>query len=225
MSKRIYIIIITLLLLAIVGGGYAIYQHQQNKYTNFKDPKLTNDELSQVDGKIKELESEIKNKQNSATNDDLFKLQFELATQYHLRGRLLDAYNELHEAAKTLPDNITPWRELVQVDIDRGDYSGADQDIQKAFSFSKSDNQLWLTYIALKRDHLNASEAEQRDLFKQALDNTNSNVNIVTAYAQFLEQHNDLPGAVQEWKIAEQLNPTGKAQYEAEIVRIQEKLK
>src|SRR4051812_20500780 len=124
--KRTYIIIaIIAALLLIVGGGYLIHQNQQKKYTNFKDPQLTSSEVSSIDGKIKDLENSIKEKQNSATKDDLFKLQMELASQYQLRGRLLDARNELKVAAKTLPDNISPWNELSIVETQRGDFNAA----------------------------------------------------------------------------------------------------
>ncbi len=224
--KKTYIIIAIIIgLLLIAGGGYYIHQQQEKKYTNTQDPKLTNDELSSIDGKIKELENSIESKKNSATKEDLFKLQMELATQYRLRGRLLDARNELREAMKTLPDNISPWTELYVVENERGDYAAAEEALKKSLEINAANAQAWRWYIELKRDKLNASEAELRDLFREALDKTSQHVDIITIYAQFLEQHNDLPGAVQQWKIAIQQNPAGKAIYEAEIARIQEKLR
>lgn len=225
MKKSYVIIVIIIGLVLVLGGGYYAYQQQQKKYTNEKDPKLNQSELSAIDGKIKELEDSIKSKKDSATKEDLFKLQMELAAQYRLRGRLLEARDVLKEAIKTLPDNISPWTDLYVVENERGDYAAAEEALKTLLDKNPANAQGWRWYIELKRDRLNASEAEQRDLYRQALDKTNQHVDIVTSYAQFLEQHNDLPGAVQQWKIAIQLNPSAKAQYEAEIARIQEKLR
>lgn len=232
MNKKHYIIIAAVIVLALVsGGGYLIWKSQQNKYLNFVDPKLTNDELTTINGKISDLETSVKTKEKSLVESnqdakaDLFKLEMELVSQYRLRGRLLDAKKMALKAHKLLPDNISPWSELVVIDIARLDYNAAEQDILTMVSINPANPQAWRWYFDLAADHLGYTPDQLKTLYKQALDKSSNNVDILALYAGYLEKTNDLLGAVNAWKQAIEKNPAGQAQYQAEITRIQDKLK
>ncbi len=232
MSKKIYIIIGAIALAGLIGGGvYLLIQNQQSKYINFKDPKFTNDELVTIEGKIKDLENAVKNKEESGDlenedkKSDLFKLKMELASFYRLRGRLLDAKKTIISASELKPDDMMVWTELFVVDQLREDYVSAENDLKKSIAVNPTNPQVWRWYFDLASGPLKYTQDQLRSLFKDALDKTNSHVDIITVYAGFLETSNDLAGAVAQWKLAIEKNPAGAAQYQAEIARIQNKLK
>lgn len=226
--KKITLIILAFLLVLISSvytTYYFINKHQIEKFTNFTDPKFTNEELSVINSKILELESLISSSNIENNKTDLYKLEMELSSQYKLRGRLLDSKNTLLQASKLLPENSTPWGELYNVENLRGDYDSASKSIQKAIELNPSNSQYWRWYIELKQGPLKTEESELLDIYSQAVDKTSGNIDIITIYASYLEKQNDLVGAVAQWKRAIEKNPAGATQYQAEIARIQNKLK
>jgi len=232
MSKKIYLIIGAIVLAGLIGGGvYLVVQNQQNQFVNFKDPKLTNDELVTIEGKIKDLENAVKNKEDSGDlenediKSDLFKLKMELASYYRLRGRLLDARKIVEEASKLKPDNISPYNELYVIDQLREDYVSAEQDLKKSIEINSNNPQAWRWYLELAGTNLEFSNDQLNALHKEAIDKTSGNPDILALYASYLEKQNDLAGAVAQWKLAIEKNPAGQAQYMAEITRIQNRLK
>lgn len=232
MSKKIYLIIGAIVLAGLIGGGiYLVVQNQQNQFVNFKDPKLTNDELVTIEGKIKDLENAVKNKEDSGDlenediKSDLFKLKMELASYYRLRGRLLDARKIVEEASKLKPDNISPYNELYVIDQLREDYVSAEQDLKKSIEINSNNPQAWRWYLELAGTNLEFSNDQLNALHKEAIDKTSGNPDLLALYASYLEKQNDLAGAVAQWKLAIEKNPAGQAQYMAEITRIQNRLK
>lgn len=232
MSKKIYIVIGAIVLAGLIGGGiYFAIQSQQNQFVNFKDPKLTNNELVTIEGKIKDLENAVKNQEasgdleNEDKKSDLFKLKMELSSYYRLRGRLLDARKAVEEASKLKPDNISPYNELYVIDQLREDYVSAEQDLKKSIAINSNNPQAWRWYFELAETKLEYSTEQLQGLYKDALSQTSENPDILGLYAGFLEKQNDLVGAVAQWKKAIEKNPAGQAQYQAEIERIQNKLK
>ncbi len=232
MNKKLYIIIAVVIALALVGGGgYLIYQSQQNQFLNFVDPKLTNDELAALDSKIIELENSMADqdktldKNNEDQKSDLFKIEMVLSANYRLRGRLLDARDITLKAQQLKPDNISTWNELFVIDVARQDYSSAEVDLTKMLEMDANSIQAWRWYFDLTANQLQWTQAQQDELYKKALEKTTENPDILALYAGYLEKKNDLAGAVAAWKKAIDKNPAGAAQYQAEITRIQNRLK
>lgn len=232
MSKKYYIIISIIILVALIGGGgYLIWKSQQNKYINFIDPKLTNNELAQVNGKIIDLESSVKAKEKSLDQNnkdqkaDLFKLEMALCAEYRLRGRLLDAKKMAEKAQKLLPDNTSPWNELYVIESARGDYNSAEQAILKIITANPANNQAWRWYFDLASGPLHYTPDKLSALYKEAVAKSNGSADTLALYANYLESTNDLAGAVAQWKLAIEKNPASQTLYQGEIQRIQNKLK
>jgi hypothetical protein len=232
MNKKLYIIIAIVVVLALVGGGaYLIIKSQQNQFVNFIDPKLTNQELADINGKIVDLEhsmaqrEESLDKSNEDQKSDLFKVEMVLSANYRLRGRLLDARKVALKAQQLKPENISTWNELFVIDTARHDYVSAEQDLKKMIEIDASSIQAWRWYFDLAANQLQWSQAQQDDLYKQALEKTSNNADILALYAGYLEKRNDLLGAVTQWKKAIEMNQANAAIYQAEITRIQDRLK
>lgn len=230
MSKKPSLIIGAIGLAIIVAAGLFFLQNQQNKFVNFKDPKLTNEELSRVEGKIRELEAAIESRKGDEKSEDqnkvndLFKYKMEVASYYRLRGRLLDAKQAVLEASRILPDNPSSYYELYVIERERGDFKSAKDALAKSLQINPSNVQAWRSYVELAEQNLGYTTEQLKSLYEEALSKAVQAADIHVLYALYLEKNNDLAGAVAQLKLAIQKNPGGKAQYEAEIQRIQSKL-
>lgn len=231
-KKNIIITIVIIVTLGVLsGGGYYFWKSQESKFLNFKDPKLTNQELADAESRIKDLEGKVATQEqfldpnNKDKKADLFKVEMSLAANYRLRGRLLDAKKMVEKASKLLPENISSYNELYVINFARTDYNSAEQNLKQALKINPANTQAWRWYFELAENNLSYSKPQLDDLYKQALEKSTQNVDIISLYAAYLEKNNDLVGAVNQWKKAIEINPAGNAIYQAEIKRIQDKLK
>lgn len=80
---------------------------------------------------------------------------------------------------------------------------------------------MWRAYIDLEQYQFHATGEQLDKLYKEALEKTNYDINIVTVYAKFLEeQKRDLQSALNHWKIASEQQPNNQA-FKDEIRRLE----
>ncbi len=225
MNKKYIFLISSLIIIALAGVGYKHYLDHAPKFLDYKDPGLTSEELSSIDNKIKDEEVQLSSAEKSGTNEDKFKIYMALSADYFLRGRYFDSKNMAEKATKALPDNPTGWGQLYSVQVARGDFKSAESAVRTAIQRNPANPQYWRGLVQISQDNLNKNQDDLEKIFKDALDQTNQNPDILVLYAKFQETKGDLQGAVDSLKKAIDKNTTNKAEYESEIVEIQNKLK
>ena len=111
--------------------------------------------------------------------------------------------------------DIAPYNELYVINFARTDYFSAEQNLKQATKINPANTQAWRWYFELAEGYLGYSKDQLNSLYKEALEKSSQNVDIITLYAVYLEKNNDLVGAVTQWKKAIEINPAGQVQYQA----------
>lgn len=223
-NRTKFILIILASLIIIVGIIYGVIlfnKHNDTKFINYRDPGFTAEEMRSLEDKIISLQQQIQQLPKNTSADVKYKLYFQIGLTHYSLGQYSQAKDSYTQATQILPNNSTAWSELYVVEVAMGDYSSAQHSIDKALDLNPSSPQLWRYKIDLEQKHLNASMADMDKLYKDALQKSNNAVDIITSYAQFLEQKGDITGALAQWKLALALNPTGANLYNPEIQRLQ----
>lgn len=225
MRRNFIIIGALVVIILLVGFGSVYYKHYKydKNLIHSKDTGLTNDEKQVFINHYNDDLNKLRDK--SISKDEQYRLYVDIGLQYYVLGDYDNARKYLLMAKPLFPDNIEAYNQLFSVDNAMHDYMAAQQDIDKALSISRTDAQLWRNKIDLEKQYFNPTQDQVKDLYNQALTATADNIDIITVYAQYLESINDLQGAVTEWKDAITKNPSSTALYQAEIDRIQAKLR
>lgn len=224
MNKKIITIIVACVIILGIGGlAYSLQDRLPSNAILDKDPQLTDQEKQVINDKI----SEYKNitSDTSKSKEDRYKAYVQTGLQYFILGKYVDARLQYIEATKLLPENSTAWAELYVVENAMQAYDLANKHIKKAITYNSANPQFWRWYLELAGP-LNVSTEKVDTTYQEALKQTESSADILALYAKFLEERkNDLAGAVTQLKLAIEKNPANQAQYQAEIERIQSKLK
>lgn len=223
MNKKILIIIGAILVALGVGGYlYSLRNDLPKEAILIKDPQLTDKEKQGFRDKIVELEKEVNDP--SKNDGERYKARVQIGLQYFILGEYKNARDQYLLATKMMPDIATAWGELYVVENSMLAYDQANEHIKKALTINSANPQYWRWYLELTGP-LKVSDDKIRQTYQEALKQTDNSTDILGLYAGFLEKQNDLVGAVAQWKRAIEKNPAGAAQYQAEIARIQNKLK
>ncbi len=217
-------------MLAVVGSIFLVRSRSQDSgiveqpknVILSRDLGLTDQEKQASNERISVLENKLK---AANKEEEKYTLELQLGFEYFAIGEYSKSRSHHLEASKIMPQNPTPYAELYVVESSMGDYENAKRHIQKAIELNPSNAQYWKWIITLRTDIFKDSPDEIKNYYIDALAKTNSHVDILTAYAQFLEKQGDVVSAVAQWKKAKEINPEQSTIYDTEITRIQNMLK
>lgn len=168
----------------------------------------------------KKLISEI-NDQTSV--DDKFNRYVALANAEFSLGNYAEAKKWFLVALDTDPNHDGIWQVYSTLLLAMQDQKASLRAIDKAISINSANSDYWRWKAEIIKKHY-YDQNRLDNLYIEALDKTKNSINIITAYAQFLEDIGNLQGARDYWQKAIDLYPTNRVGYEAEIRRIDQKL-
>lgn len=151
---------------------------------------------------------------------ELFRIYNEMAFDYHMLGDLASAKEFYLKAVKITRHDPAVWASLFSVYKDMYDYESARSAVRKSLDINPVDWNLWRGYIELEQFHFKADRDELDRLYREALQKTNNSINIITVYAKFLEEGEDVEGAIKFWKMAFEKMPDSEL-YKQEIRRLE----
>lgn len=222
MNKKILGLLLLILVITGVGLWYGLNKKENQIVTEVKRD-LTIEEQNTFENKLQKAETILKTtSEDSGSKLDRYNAYIESGMVLQGMGKLAKARDQFLAAAKLDPKNYTAQTSLFSVYSEMNDYSSSRQAIKEAVKLNSSSPDIWRNYISLEMGQFAASREEANSLFKEALQKTNNHVDIMTVYAQFLEQGGDKQGAIDYWKKAAQANPSGKALYDEEVKRLQQ---
>jgi tetratricopeptide (TPR) repeat protein len=224
MPKKVKYGIILCVLVVLGFGGYAAYKKGNEKESFVKE---VNRNLSAADRKtFEDRVADDKSKLASAqTDDDRFGWDMQLGYNLEALGSLSDAQIAFENAIKLKPDDFVGYTGLFQVQVDRADYQGALKSISTAIEKAPTNPDIWKRYALLEKEHLNASNDTISSLYSEAVVKTNSNIDIITTYADWLQDNGNLQASKEYWQKAIEINPKLKKIYQAQIDKIDKLLK
>lgn len=190
-----------------------------------KDPKLTAEERKIVEDRLADVQKKLAEMKDAADADiEKYSLTMQLGFQKNALGKLGEARDAFLAAAKLQPENYTAIAALFHIYLDMGDNDSALAGIKKAIELKPENAELWRQYIQIEKEKFSASDEKIEEIFSDAIKKTNSSVDIITVYAQFLESKGDLMGAIEQWKKAIAGFPANKDLYQEEINRMESKI-
>jgi tetratricopeptide (TPR) repeat protein len=212
-------------ILLVAGfAGFAAYK-KGNEHSSFV--KEINRNLSAADRKtFEDRVADDKAKLASAqTDEDRFGWDMQLGYNLEALGSLSDAQIAFENAIKLKPEDFVGYTGLFQVQVDRADYQGALKSISTAIEKAPTNAENWKKYALLEMEHLNASNDTISSLYSEAVVKTNSNIDIITTYADWLQDNGNLQASKEYWQKAIEINPKLKKTYQAQIDKINKLLK
>jgi cytochrome c-type biogenesis protein CcmH/NrfG len=219
MSKNAFKPIVVVVVLGVLG--FILLNFNKNDDNQQQADQTAPSGLSEREKK--ELEDEIVELQSKlATTDDLerkFDIYEDIAGLNEKLNRLDAAKSAYREAIKLRPDNAGIHTDLFDLLVKQGLYAEAEGEIQTAISLNGNSTR-WKKYIALYKDNLKSGNEKVDALYNEAMTKEPKDVEIVKAYARFLEEIGDNAKAVTMWQKASVLDPEQKADHDAEIQRI-----
>ena len=222
MKKRT-IIIISLIILMLAVGAVVVYQATRKKpqAPNFIMEKDWH--LSAGDQKIYEDRiTAIMLKLSTATEDAIkFDLYSQLGFAEYGLGNLEASKGYFEQAIRISSDQYGVHLGLFQTLVEMQDNQGAEDSIKQAISIKPQDPDFWRKYIQLEIDRFHAADDQINVLFEEALNKTQSHIDVVTFYATWLEKVGNLHRAKELWQAAIEINPDKKAIYQQEIKRLE----
>jgi Tfp pilus assembly protein PilF len=222
MNKKVIISIIIGVVIASTLGAYFVFSRPDKSILTYVDPHLTQQELDSAHKIIEDLQQKINAEQSDT---EKYKLLLALGAEQNRIGELVDAKESFFRASKILPENGVPVGLLFQVENSMHDFKSAKLTIEKATQLNPTSGLFWKWRVELMQSAFDASKDEADALYQEGLQKANNSIDLLASYAPFLEKNNDLAGAVAQWKKAIEVNPAATDLYQAEIKRIQDKLK
>lgn len=213
--------------IVLVIAGIMYYnriQNEKNLNSSFiteKDPNLTAEQRKIVEDRIAGLNEKIKNPPEGSTDAEKYNLYIQIGFQKLNLGKFSEARDSFIDASHLQPDNYAAYVALYQVYLSMTDYNSARESIKKAVSLSPGSPDVWRKYIPLEKEKFGATNEELEKLYSEALKSTGESIDILTVYAQFLEEKGDIKGAIEQWKKATVAYATNKDVYQGEIYRLE----
>lgn len=167
------------------------------------DVNLNSEQQKFLQERIEELELKLAATNTQSVPDQIvFGLYQELGFTNHLLGNLVEAKSVYQKASKILSKEPILWAALFSVYKDMYDYESALGAVKKSLELNPVDWNLWRGRIELERFQFHASRDDLDKLYKEALEKTENDINIITVYALFLEENGNIKEAFDYWNLA-----------------------
>lgn len=217
---RTSLIIGVIIILAVVG---AFVFWPRNYYIEHKDLNLSQEERTVYEVRLKQAQDVISKFSKTTSKEDKFTWYVALGMADMGLGDYKDSKAAFEKAFSNSPNDVILASTKIQYAnllIAMENFGGAKDAIWDAINLQPTNPDYWKAYIALESVHFNASDADIRNLYAQAIEKTNSDLYIMIAYAEYLEKTSDNQTALQAWKAVVAKYPTN-AQAKAAVTRLE----
>lgn len=224
--KKSLIITLCIILMLLIGGAFFWNQRQAKiVYQPYTGTDLTTEvKRTFTPAQIKEWENKIRTTQETiAKFDDKTTVEtrintlFLLYTQQDFLGHYGDAKKTIEQAlALEVSHNLLQVYASLLVKM--GNREAALPYIDIALRLMPLETNLWRTKIDIQRAIVGPAQlATIEDTYKNALQATKSDINMITLYAAYLAELGRHEEAITYWQIAQKTYPANFAVYQAEI--------
>ncbi len=181
---------------------------------------LTPEDKQDLEADLTRLEAEEKNLPQDP--EERYDFYLQLARVRYELGKNKDAIETLDKVVKEKGDYIRPgrmWFLYAKIYNESQYMDRAIESIKKAVEAEQDREDYWLTYIGFSGQ--NDPNLDLSNLYKEALDKTKNNPDILGAYARYLAFKGQKDQAIAQWQKAIEVDPANKPQYDAEIQKLQ----
>lgn len=190
-----------------------------NRLVMVKEVNLRPETVEFLNKRIADYQAKISAFNEKTTIIEKVNVYFALSVDYKTLGQYGKSKELLEQAMSIDPKNsnlIQTYSVLIAM---MGDKRAALQYINRAIDLYSAEQSYWMWKIDLEKD-LGLSASGIEATYKNALEKTSGDINIITSYAQFLESQNRKEDAIVQWQKAIEIYPQNKTIYQAEIDRL-----
>src|SRR3989344_4108988 len=207
-EKRNYIILIIVLIL-IIGGVY----YKKNRETTPPNLPLS----GEVNNVPPEEGLSASGGGNEGVQPKLTSDQYlQQGIEYEKKGELYKAIDSYKKASEVSPKEYVPYSNAGSAYYSMQKFAEAEDHFLKALELQPNNVSVYTKLYDLYYYGLNRNKEQMNAFFKDALENTNNDINIVKLYALYLEEINDPESALPIWQSLLKFEPDN-ASYKAKI--------
>jgi len=201
-------------IIAVVGGLWA---EQSWKYAHANptpvapdnlvlhvDRGLKPEDLATLQAKIEAQKADIA-ADTAAGKPDITKVLF-LGNLYYEVGDLENAALTYRSILKDHPKDTPSFENLAQVQIEEGDYAGAEQSLRAAVDISAYEP-TYLKLVDLIDEHFPARRQEIKGLLETAIGNLGQTPGLLARLAKWYADQGKIDEAISHYEVAHQLDP------------------
>ncbi|MEK7128025.1 MAG: tetratricopeptide repeat protein [Patescibacteria group bacterium] len=144
--------------------------------------------------------------------------------KYETDGNQNSAIGAYKKAAEISPKEYVPYSNAGSVYYGMGKYSEAEDHFLKALELSPDSVSVYTKLYEVYFYGMKRSPEQMKAFFKDGMENTNNDINIVRLYASYLEQINDPQSALSIWQSLLNFEPENMP-YRAKVEALQKKIK
>ncbi len=226
-KKVVYTVLIVLVLAGAVLGYEKLRQKQEQdrkaKTASVtgakKEIDTTQEERKVLEAQVSDYKVKIDRLPKDVSAEERSGLYIKLAAAQYKLGDYKDAINSLDAIIADNASNHRVWTMYTNIYWDMQDFVKAREASEKALDLDRENPQSWLAFIELQD---NQEKSYIDSLYQDAIKRTDKNIDVVVAYAKFLEKAGDKQGAIAQWEEAGKINIKKKTEYQAEIGRLQQ---
>lgn len=220
MSKNQIIFVVVIIILIV--SAFILKKNQAVKQEPFLlkvESKLSPDNKAFVEKRLAENQQKLAEFNKETSIIDKINLYFVISVDQRALGEYGEAKKTLEIAMSIDPKNSNLMQTYSSLLAVMGDKKGALDYINKAILLYPLEDNYWRWKVELEKD-MGKTSSELENIYKEALVQTKNDLNIVTYYAAFLEGEKKYDEAIAQWQEAMKIEPSLKANYQAEIDRL-----
>jgi tetratricopeptide (TPR) repeat protein len=216
----IIIVIIVVLLVKNKGGNHTTTTSDgQNQIVTERVTNLSSQERQLLESQMAGYVEQLKKLDGDQFKEQRDGINYKLAGIEYKLGKYQDSLDTLNKISTESKQQAQIWALKTNIYRDMGDNAKALDAANNALKLDRESPKFWLAVIDLSTDK---SNDEQKHQYEEALKLTQNDIDVVVSYAKFLEKIGDKPGAISFWQKAGQFDDKNKANYDAEIKRLQQ---
>ncbi len=185
-----------------------------------KVAQLSGAEQSSLSKKLSSLFEDIKKYTDKTTQEDKDKDNLQIASIQHSLGSYQEALASLGKISAEYKNRARVNLNYALIYKDMGDLAKAAEYAKKALDADQDNQQIWVVYLETEQ---NLNNGERDAKYHEALEKTKNHENVLVSYAKFLELLGNKEVAIEQYKKAGEINQTRKAEFDAEIARLEGK--
>lgn len=202
----------------VLVWGLSQVKRDQSDTAERKRVNLSDEQRQALEAEVTDAENQIASLPANVSAEDRYRLHVKLASAKYNLGLYEEAVAVLDKVRDENQNQPALWQRYALIYRDMGDLVKARENARRAVDLDKTVPQYWITYLEVS---VNESAETLKSSYQEALQSTENNIGLITAYAKFLETIGDESGAIEQWRRAAEVFPAGKADYDAEIARLQ----
>lgn len=209
-------IIAAALVIAILGGYWAWSASTpstpltplQPSFVTFVDRGMSEEQIQVFRDRIAEFETMAADNETNGTRD--ISVILSLGNLYYTIGELETAAHWYNEILRTNPDDSPAFENLGQVQLEMGDFAGAEVSLRKAADIAAYEP----TYIKLAdliEEHFPERTNEVQGILETAIANIGQTSGLLVRLGRWYADQGMLDEAISHYQVASQLDPDDQA--------------